>query len=143
MPLRRPLVFYVAFVMQTACASAQVTAPSNDAQAKETFVVTLRAGESRRVGGTPITVAFEALVEDSRCPRGVNCVWEGDAAVRVRIEGGQAARQTPTLHVNPRFTSEAAHDGYLVTLTDVAPYPESDRQTAPGDYRITLRVTAT
>lgn len=42
-------------------------------------------GQSIRIGTLALTPT--ALVEDSRCPTNVHCVWAGRVVVRVRIDG--------------------------------------------------------
>ncbi|MFN3598039.1 MAG: hypothetical protein ACK41D_12320 [Rubricoccaceae bacterium] len=47
----------------------------------------LAVGEAVRVGAH--TVRFLDVLEDSRCPANVTCVWQGRAVVRVQIDGGE------------------------------------------------------
>jgi len=42
----------------------------------------LSIGERARIDGTAISIEFEAVTEDSRCAKGVVCVWEGNARAR-------------------------------------------------------------
>ncbi|MDQ3576324.1 MAG: hypothetical protein M3443_01690 [Actinomycetota bacterium] len=57
-----------------------------------------------------VEVAYNALVEDSRCAPGTTCVWEGDATVRITLNvgGGPEALQ---LHTNPQFATTANSGG--------------------------------
>lgn len=49
-------------------------------------VVTARLGQTVRLGGVEIR-PLEVL-EDSRCPRDVDCVWAGRIRLKVRVGGG-------------------------------------------------------
>jgi len=103
--------------------------------------VELGVGESAQVA--PVTVTFVGVTDDSRCPKGVTCIWEGDALVelRVRREDGGAA-VTLSLHANPRFTQEATAAGVRVRLVRIDPYPEADHPIEAGDYRVVLSLVA-
>jgi hypothetical protein len=100
----------------------------------------LRAGTSASLQDG-LTVAFETVQSDSRCPMDAICVWAGDAIVAVRLSqsgGDQAARE---LHVNPSG-SEAPYLTYSIKLVTLQPYPRSDRPIEPNDYVATFTVNA-
>ncbi len=127
----------LAMMVSVACASsarpvvAQTMSPSE---------ITLAPGESRRVPESEVVITFETVAEDSRCPTGVQCVWEGDAAVRLRVEGGETPAATYTLHTNHRFEGEAAHGTIRIRLVAVTPHPAVDAPVKAEDYRVTLGV---
>src|SRR3989442_2310587 len=83
----------------------------------------LALGESLKVRDTGVTVSFEEVVEDSRCPTGVTCIWEGDAAVKISIHTPDTSPSSYTLHTSQRFAREAEHGGYRVVLVAVTPHP--------------------
>ena len=94
----------------------------------------LRVGESRLVAGTSTSVGVTELVEDSRCPTGVQCVWAGRVRMALRL-GSNAA----TLATDSSFAAE----GLSVRLDSVLPYPSSETRIATSDYRafVTVRDT--
>lgn len=101
----------------------------------------LSAGQSALVGSEPLKVTFLSVAGDSRCPTDVQCVWEGDAVVRVSLS---ISRQEPTtyeLHTNNGFATQATHGAYRVRLAAVAPAPRSGATIEPSAYVITLIVT--
>lgn len=94
--------------------------------------LTLRYGGSVTVAGT--TISFTD-VTDSRCPKDVACVWEGDAAVR--LDSGSAY---VVLHTSERMgPSNAQLGGVTITLVEVKPQPVSTTQISKTDYTVTLR----
>lgn len=103
--------------------------------------VTLSAGSTYEVPGRGTTVTFVRVTEDSRCPTGVNCVWEGDAAVELHVQAGAAAPLTVQLHTHDRFDREATAGGLRLRLESLEPYPRADRPIAAGDYRIVLSIS--
>lgn len=100
--------------------------------------VQLAPGKSAVFGAEKLEVTFVDVVSDSRCATDVTCVWQGAVTVRlaVRSGGGQAEHELME-------SQKLAVDGYVVEFLEVLPPrgPESQR-IAPGDYRVTLKVTA-
>lgn len=99
----------------------------------------LRIGHSARVDGA-LDVRFDDVVQDSRCPTGVTCIWAGDAVVRLHLGfGGDSA--TTDLHTNAGAgVQHAVFAGYDVALEALAPAPAKDQPVARESYTATLRV---
>ena len=97
-------------------------------------------GETVAVAGEDLHVTFESVTEDSRCPEGAQCVWEGDAVARVTLVKSPEKSVTVDLHTNGRFDREAEYHGYVVGLVDIAPHPRTDKPRDPKAYVATLRV---
>ena len=100
----------------------------------------LRVGESARIEAEGIEVGVEAVVADSRCAQGVQCVWEGDAEVRVWLRVGAGAREEAVLHTAARERRAARLHGYALRLVRLDPAPVAGRATPPEDYRALLEV---
>lgn len=119
--------------------SSSESAPEVRASATgEPFV--LAQGESVEV--VKHALQFLDVVEDSRCPEGVTCVWEGRAKVRLSASNpqGLSATQVLTLpYAGMTDEDSAVWDvgGVVVELLDVLPMsgPEAPRE-------VRLRVTA-
>lgn len=102
-------------------------------------VITLRGGESAEVGDR--VVRFTAVREDSRCPRGVECVWQGDAAVELVVDaGGEPTVIVLHTTLEPRSTVAA---GLRLTLVRLEPQPLASEQIPLGDYDASLRIEGT
>jgi hypothetical protein len=109
-----------------------------DAQAGRSFE--LRAGETGRIAGLGIQVFFRGVASDSRCPTDVTCVWEGDAALRIRATVGRSDEWTPfDLHtaIEPQTARIGEH---TITVVGLSPSPESGRTIPNERYTVTLRV---
>jgi hypothetical protein len=132
-------ILFVAFAI-AACSSAA----SNGANAPQSLPAanvddTLRIGlgkvASTRDGG--LTLIFVRQVAESRCALNVVCVWQGDAAVRLRAESRTGAVEA-TIHTALEPKSYEA-GGYRISLLDVQPYPgATDSTRAPS---VVVRVT--
>lgn len=98
----------------------------------------LKAGREARLKGAAVKVRFASVAEDSRCPRGVDCVWAGNARVALVVEaGGRTANVELNTNVEPK---SASAEGYELALTDLSPYPRADEKINPKDYTATLVV---
>ena len=102
--------------------------------------IVLSPGAPQRIPDTDLTVVFEAVVEDSRCPVGTNCVWAGDATVRMRIDSANAKPTTYVLHTNDGFEREVVHGNVRIRLSSLTPEPTADRRPRAEDYRVTLAI---
>lgn len=99
----------------------------------------MKPDETVRLEG--LTITFEGVGDDSRCPTGETCVWAGDAAAAFTFEKANAATVQSTLHTNGRFERQIDYDRFVIRLDDVRPYPKTGASIARSDYRATLVVT--
>lgn len=132
-------------VTLAAAALAACISPADPPQAGETSPpepFELRVGEERQAGDG-LTVRFAAVIGDSRCPRDVTCIWEGDAEIEATVTHGDDS-QALRLHTHggDGYPRQAVAFGYTLELKALEPYPVSTRETAPEDYVATLVLTA-
>jgi hypothetical protein len=99
----------------------------------------LKIGESAKSTSDGLEVQFDSVAEDSRCPRGVTCVWAGNARVllKVKRDAAELANVELNTSINPK-TSRYLE--YELKLTELKPYPEADTRIKPSDYEVTLMV---
>lgn len=86
--------------------------------------------------GLDVKVVPVELLEDSRCPIDVTCVWAGRVRVRVQLISGLGTANQ-VFELDKPITTEAEE----VTLVDVRPSPRQDVSLEPGDYTFVFRVT--
>lgn len=105
----------------------------------EDFV--LAPGDVVRLADSDIYVGFMGVVNESRCPKGVNCIRAGD--VTITLATGKDAGRTfeMKLDAGQKGPNKRQLGTYTMELHEVTPYPSADGQIAPEDYRVTLRVT--
>jgi hypothetical protein len=101
----------------------------------------LRAGQLLAIDGEPLSIQFERVVEDSRCPANVTCVWAGDAIVRVRLSIAAGARETVDLHSKDAPDKELSFGAYRIRLVKVLPLRRDTSSIPPEHYVVTLVVT--
>lgn len=136
--MRRALLWLVVVL---AWAGGCAAGPSESTRAALGESFTLKVGESARIEAAALRIGFEDVPTDSRCPRGVECVWEGDATVRVRAQRASRAGERLELHTSAREQTSVVYEGYEIRLLQLAPYPVSGGTIEQTDYEATLEVT--
>ena len=101
--------------------------------------VVLRRGDSVVVDGT-VRVSFRTVEADSRCPVNVQCVWAGDAEIRLDVVVPDSAVRAVALHTNlePRT---ATVGGYRIDLVAVMPVPAEPDTIQPHHYSVRLAIS--
>ena len=101
------------------------------------------------IGQDELRVRFDAIVEDSRCPRQVLCVRTGAVQVAVTVSG---QLQRATTYLLGGATDDQGqlfepativHDGYTLHLTQVTPYPEQPDAPITADAYVATFVAQT
>ena len=102
-------------------------------------------GETAVLTNGALTITFDSVLEDSRCPTNVDCFWEGQARVLVQVKLDEAEAMALEFNTNsaPDMNQQSLTAGeYVVALQSLAPYPqEPDTPIEPEDYVATLLVT--
>jgi hypothetical protein len=118
------------------CATSQGTATS--ARVGENF--DLRIGETITIEGEPLTVSFDRVVEDSRCPTNATCVWAGTAVVQIGLRVSESVRGTLNLQTLSDTAREGVFQKYRLRLIQLAPAPADSAPVPPEQYVLTLMV---
>lgn len=132
-PAARLIAPVALLLIATACDES----PSGPTAGLDT-AFTLAPRQTTAIAGTDMTVRFDGVAGDSRCPADAICILGGDAQVQITVEG-IGARRHHDLHTGTM--APVRHDDFTIALIELAPYPFSSRTIAPGEYRATLRVT--
>lgn len=103
----------------------------------------LQVNQTARIAGENVRITFTRVKEDSRCPKDVECVWEGQAVVDVKVVKDD--QDLGSLELTSRAGQEKLAVQYIdslaIKLVDVMPYPRSGQSIDPAAYTITLLVT--
>jgi hypothetical protein len=81
---------------------------------------------------------FVSVINDSRCPANALCIHAGDALVRIEVINPVRDRRAYDLHTNGG--QSVRHDGVIITLVELIPYPYAGQSIGPDDYRATLEL---
>jgi len=103
---------------------ALVLVAATTAFARHEQKVSVQVGKSATESHSKIKVEFVEMVEDSRCPKDVNCVWAGNAKIKVKVTKGGNSK---VLELNSNTaTKDSAFGGYVLKLEKLTPEPASN-----------------
>lgn len=111
---------------------------SADAQARQQF--TLRPKQQKSLFAGKLKVQFVEVMEDSRCPEGVNCIWAGNARVKIKVTSKRLGEKIFEANTNGGVKGDQ-FDGYAIVLESVTPYPKADKPIGKASYRVTISVS--
>ncbi len=83
-----------------------------------------------------IWLSFDSLIADSRCPIGVQCIWEGNAEVSLIFNSIQF-----NLNTHGSYTRDTTISTYHIGLMDVRPHPHIDSLYTKNQYSVKVMVT--
>jgi hypothetical protein len=130
---RHRLVLLLLIATLAACRSTGAPAPHAASLKQE---IQLAPKQQAAYGPQGLTVEFIRVVEDSRCPSDVECVWAGEVKVEVatRINTAEAVKH------EIKAGEHATVGAFRVGIVNVHPVPVSTRQIPQEEYRVTLKV---
>ncbi len=129
--MKTHLLFFI-FLMGIviACKEDTVTDPAtSDNDLK------LKTGKVYNFENNDFTVKIKQI-NDSRCPVGVVCVWQGEVAVFFEISNGQ----TWDLVLKSVHQPVDTLNGYIFKLIDVLPYPVYQVDIPDSDRTVILQI---
>ncbi|OGO19633.1 MAG: hypothetical protein A2Z15_06445 [Chloroflexi bacterium RBG_16_50_11] len=100
---------------------------------------TLPVGQTAVIDSEDLTLKFVEVTADSRCAKGVVCVWAGEAKCRVQINYKGALADMDLTQPG----GDVAQDYFIQFKFSfkLEPYPESGKQIAGSDYKLVMTVT--
>ena len=123
----------------TACAAVGTNVPDTKVVEVGTDFG-LSPGQTAVLEQGALTVTFVKVNEDSRCPEGVVCVWQGNVATALLLGPSTGDKSPATLHttLSPQSVSSGA---YVIALTGIQPVRKQQGNIPQADYIATFRVT--
>lgn len=120
--------------------------PAADHQKHSEYII-LKEGERKFLEQQQMNIAFKKVTEDSRCPQGANCVWEGVATAEIELMGVYTRPKTILLSTQSNaqrgYVENFDFAGYRYTLTEITPEPTTRRpaEENKGQYILKLEVS--
>ncbi len=138
------LLLSLAFSCNKKVSSSGNAATSNETEALGTMKsITfgseemLKVGESCQLEKSAGTLKFLAVVEDSRCPKGVNCIQAGAATIMVEVDG---VNRRLTIDADPKTITRTPITGGTVEILSLSPYPEARIRIDPAQRAIRIKI---
>ncbi|MEX0722168.1 MAG: hypothetical protein WD059_15930 [Balneolaceae bacterium] len=149
MAASRTMIFLLTglFVLLS-CSNTTTVEPGDDLVNSETIDNDFELGEEFQLAfeesfynhDEKIEVRFTALLEESRCPEDVMCVWAGNANILLQMKMKSESHEVQ-LDTHQKLNKKEIVEAFYIKLIKLAPYPESiEYQNSAEDYTATLMV---
>lgn len=92
----------------------------------------LNFNQSAEIKNENLSIKFQQ-VNDSRCPKGANCFWQGEGKVTLKVNSTPFTIST--------LTPSKDTLGYTFTLLGLDPYPDISKSIKDEDYILKLKVS--
>ena len=100
----------------------------------------LKAGKEKTASRSKLKIKFISVLEDSRCPTGTQCVWAGNAKVKIRVTSKRMG--TKEFELNTGMGAQGDQfDGYAINLESLTPSPTVNGKIDPKKYKAKLTIT--
>jgi len=137
------LILAVTLLLMTSCdtkkAQEEDTGSYNNVQFDAPFKMTQKKGV--QFENDDLKIIFDNVSEDSRCPEGTTCVWEGQVKVNLTIKTKNGSEQIEILRKGKQKENAIQQIGeHTIYLMAVNPYPKDGEKIAQEDYKITMVV---
>lgn len=92
-----------------------------------------------------LSLRFDTVMSDSRCPIGLTCFWEGECSIQIYFENAieSCLGHELILSTHPKFTTDTIINGYLIELIKVEPYPAGSPEISLKKYDAYLKISKT
>jgi hypothetical protein len=118
---------------------------NQQAEVNKGGMVYLKENENKFLKEYEMNVTFKKMIEDSRCPVGVNCIWAGLAVAEIEVMG--LATRPMTIRISSmhdpqqRFATVQNFGGYEISLAEVTPEATTEKgfNVLKGQYKIGLK----
>ncbi|MDS3860120.1 hypothetical protein RIF25_04805 [Thermosynechococcaceae cyanobacterium BACA0444] len=98
----------------------------------------IKQGETISLNSGQLGITFVAVVQDSRCPRGAQCVWAGQAVINLALQNPTQPLTPITLTLNNEPQAVPELPGYKIKFSALTPYPSHPPSSEPRIPEITL-----
>lgn len=100
----------------------------------------LPVGPDALIKGEDLRLTFEEIVEDSRCPLGVECVTAGQAVYTLTAKKGGTTQTLTLVEEGLGGEGRASFQGYTIVVL-LQPYPSYPDAIRPDEYYLDIVVT--
>ena len=112
---------------------------SATANAQRDQEINVKFGETKTASASGFRVSFVKVLEDSRCPKGANCIWAGRARIQVMLEAKSGAAITVELATIGGDDQSVDMAGYRIHLVKLDPHPSAEKAPEEKEYSAWFR----
>ena len=126
------LTFLTALIIFGFCADSGTNPQTNKFVLSDTLII--RYQETFVNDDEEISIKFDELISDGRCPVDVICVWEGDADLQFAFSNSLQTVKFNLHTAGNYFIKDTVVLGYHIKLLDAFPYPHSQKEVLKSSY---------
>lgn len=110
---------------------------------QESPSLVLKTGEQSMIGN--LAIKFKEVISDSRCPKGVTCIWAGEAKVLVGVYEDNRLVGEEILTLTTAGSEISGFGDYFSAMNlqviggNLQPYPVIGQKTVMEDYCLRLQ----
>ena len=99
--------------------------------------ITLHECANGIISGDKLSLCFDALVSDSRCPANAMCIWQGTAVGKFSFTKNKQTHtfDLATINMPPTYHKDTTLLGYKIEFTNLSPYPGTVPNPIPDNQR--------
>jgi hypothetical protein len=131
-------VILISFLLLVSCFEEEIEASFGQE-------LVLSIGQTAVFENKDLKIKFVSVVSDSRCPKGVTCVWAGEAKCQILIGNDRSFSGIDLVETGGTTDYTQIYyqngDNNLKLVFKLDPYPEKDKQIDNNNYKLTLIVT--
>ena len=124
--------------------TTQKTTPENEVQ---NGIILLKERETKFVKDKEMNITFKKVVEDSRCPEGMQCIWAGLLVVEIEVIGTYTRPQTFTIattdYPQRNLSKTVDFNGYTISLESFSPTKALNKSSQPKILGLKIEKTTT
>ena len=139
---------YIFFLLICFCLMGYIRHHDEYLPDKETSITTslgeafeIKVGQEATITSQQLSLKFLSVSEDSRCPQGTNCIWEGNGKINIELTSQDQTSDTVELNTAMSLPSEATYLSYNISLLDLQPYPLAGSTIQQSEYIATVSVS--
>ncbi len=142
--MRKLIVIILIVAGLSACRSQRSKSPVISSNQDRTELV-LEEGQNLFLEKEQVNLSFVRVLEDSRCPKGVQCFWAGVGAIELTVMGTYTRPQAMLLAteniMDKNYAKSIVFNGYTYRLVSLLPYPVKDKPKSDSEkYRVRLLI---
>lgn len=114
-------------------------------KASNTPVIVLKVPLGKAVEVENVTILFKEILEDSRCPQGTTCVWQGRARVLVEVSNNGLPPINKEIIIGTSLQNESldnllfSDENLKIRALQLNPYPNVADTVNNKDYFLLIR----